>query len=764
MSRLPRLHSSPDRTIYAPTMASTVTTRQKSRAATAVTTKTSLKRKAMQSDEDEAAEAADQPRKLPAIGVSRPNRPLQPSRTALNLSGGAINGNSKSTLPKPLPKTRTQPTTATRPTRGTSAPPPTSTVRPPSRPATRSTAATGASTTGRVVSGSTRPRTVTAEDKRFDELQNQLTMLESARAADSAKLAADMGAERAKVSELQANHIALSRELAAAKTQELTQRRELVLASDELERVKKAHAREVMDLEMDMRRKEREVREVTEDLRICRGDLEREREQVAMLKGSVAQQATAQIALTSQNTAFQAQVGALQSQLDDYTRTISELRLKLESAEKEVEARKLEAMESETVRRKLHNMVQELKGNIRVFCRVRPVLVSDLTPSSPPGDSRELSLVEVRRTKEEIQAQIAFPDHRDHKEIVLHSSSESATGQERKEVYSFGFDRVFEPEATQAEVFEEISQLAQSCTDGYNVCIFAYGQTGSGKSFTMEGGPTDTSVGMIPRAVEQVFRVAEFMKTKGWEYRMEGQFLEIYNETIHDLLAPGTSMTDKKHEIKHDPKTGATRVTELTVVPLQSPHQVRSLLALAQSRRSVAATLVNERSSRSHSVFTLRISGVNVGIGNVGKGDPFSSSTGFFGGTGERCEGSLNLVDLAGSERLNVSFAPGVMADRERVKETQAINKSLSALGDVIAALGERGESGVAAANKHIPYRNSKLTYLLQNSLSGNSKTLMVLNLSPLATHLQESLTSLRFATKVNNTTLGTAKKQVRTS
>ncbi|KIM38337.1 hypothetical protein M413DRAFT_30179 [Hebeloma cylindrosporum] len=326
--------------------------------------------------------------------------------------------------------------------------------------------------------------------------------------------------------------------------------------------------------------------------------------------------------------------------------------------------------------------------------------------------------------------------------ILLNNCS---TGQERKEVYNFGFDRVFEPESTQAEVFEEISQLAQSCTDGYNVCIFAYGQTGSGKSFTMEGGTSEASSGMIPRAVEQVFRVADQMKSRGWEYKMEGQFLEIYNETINDLLGKG-EFDKKKHEIKHDSKTGSTRVTDVEVIRLTSPSQVRSLLAVAQSRRSVAATLMNERSSRSHSVFTLRISGVNVGI----DGCP---------GTGERCEGSLNLVDLAGSERLNVSFANG--ADKERVRETQNINKSLSALGDVIAALGEKGEKG---GDKHIPYRNSKLTYLLQNSLSGNSKTLMVLNLSPLAAHLQESLTSLRFATKVNNTTIGTAKKQVSTS
>ena len=172
-----------------------------------------------------------------------------------------------------------------------------------------------------------------------------------------------------------------------------------------------------------------------------------------------------------------------------------------------------------------------------------------------------------------------------------------------------------------------------------------------------------------------------------------------YNETINDLLGKG-EFDKKKHEIKHDPKTGRTTVTDVNVVPLATPAQVRTLLSLAQSRRTVAATLMNERSSRSHSVFTLRIRGQNTL-------------------TGEACEGSLNLVDLAGSERLEKSGAAG---DKDRLRETQNINKSLSALGDVIAALGEKGEG---KSDKHIPYRNSKLTYLLQNSLSGNSKTLV---------------------------------------
>ena len=210
------------------------------------------------------------------------------------------------------------------------------------------------------------------------------------------------------------------------------------------------------------------------------------------------------------------------------------------------------------------------------------------------------------------------------------------------------------------------------------------------------------TAGMIPRAVEQVFRVADELKSKGWQYKMEGQFLEIvrtcsechvpcandevqYNETINDLLGKG-EFDKKKHEIKHDPKTGRTTVTDVNVLPLSSPSQVRTLLSLAQGRRTVAATLMNERSSRSHSVFTLRIRGENTL-------------------TGESCEGSLNLVDLAGSERLEKS---GAASDKDRLKETQSINKSLSALGDVIAALGEKGEG---KSDKHIPYRNSKVCH-----------------------------------------------------
>ncbi|KAI9573922.1 kinesin-domain-containing protein [Boletus coccyginus] len=567
-------------------------------------------------------------RKLPPIDDDDDNDD-QPRK----LPAIGTNASSHPSRQKPRPPCGlTQPdppklTVPRRTTRATSAPPK------PSAAAARSR--------GRITSGSMRTTDT------FRDLKNQITSLES-----------KLDAERAKVAEIQADHRALYHEFASSREAELDKRRQL-------------------------------IRQLSEDLRVAKGDLDRERASVASLKSMVSNQSAAQITLNAQMNALQTEKNALQAQLDTVASTASQQNLDHESALRRIAFLEQEAREAETVRRKLHNMVQELKGNIRVFCRVRPALVAD----------------------------IAFPDKRDHKEIVLTSSGSSAMGQERKEVYAFSFDRVFEPESTQTNVFEEISLLAQSCVDGYNVCIFAYGQTGSGKSFTMEGGSTEATVGMIPRAVNEVFRAADALKNKGWEYSMEGQFLEIIK---HEKTATSAS----------------TRVTDVNVIPLRTPREVSALLRLANSRRTVAATLMNERSSRSHSVFTLRISGCNKH-------------------TGERCEGSLNLVDLAGSERLNSS---GVAGDKERLKETQNINRSLSALGDVIAALGEKGEKG----EKHIPYRNSKLTYLLQYSLSGHSKTLMILNLSPLAAHLNESLTSLRFATKVNNTTVGPAKKQVR--
>ncbi|TFJ97081.1 ubiquitin carboxyl-terminal hydrolase 28 [Platysternon megacephalum] len=363
----------------------------------------------------------------------------------------------------------------------------------------------------------------------------------------------------------------------------------------------------------------------------------------------------------------------------------------------------------EMERRRLHNLVQELKGNIRVFCRVRPLLAWE--------KERQKGLEHLH-----------FP-LQDNKALVLSKVEESHVGRDRKGdvKYDFSFDQVFSPACSQEEVFEEIALLVQSALDGYHVCIFAYGQTGSGKTYTMEG-PDDMSpetMGMIPRAVQQVFQGARELEPKGWQYRFTANFLEIYNESLRDLLV-GRPERGAELEIKRVSQSSEElHVPNLRYVPVDSEDEVLKLLRTAKANRSVAKTALNDRSSRSHSLFQLRIEGWNRSR------DLHSVSV-------------LSLVDLAGSERLDKSFSKG-----ERLRETQAINTSLSTLGLVIMALSNK--------EPHIPYRNSKLTYLLQNSLGGNSKMLMFVNISPLEENLSESLNSLRFASKVNECVIGTA-------
>jgi len=289
------------------------------------------------------------------------------------------------------------------------------------------------------------------------------------------------------------------------------------------------------------------------------------------------------------------------------------------------------------------------------------------------------------------------------------------------------------PDNTQNEIFSEISQLVQSALDGYKVCIFAYGQTGSGKTYTMEGpnDPTDDTRGMIPRAVTQIFKAIGELHKKGWNFECNVQFLEIYNQSIRDLLGEGKD-TDDDHEIRmvKEGKNTRTVVSNMTLVKVSSAEDLYPLLKRASGNRSVSATRSNERSSRSHSVFTMNLVGTNPTSGQV-------------------TDGVLNLIDLAGSERIDKSQVTG-----DRLEETKAINSSLTCLGDVISAL--------ANGSKHIPFRNSKLTYLLQDCFGGGSKTLMFINLAPEIQHISESLCSLRFGAKVHDCHIGQAKKSVK--
>ncbi|CAI8617556.1 unnamed protein product [Vicia faba] len=378
---------------------------------------------------------------------------------------------------------------------------------------------------------------------------------------------------------------------------------------------------------------------------------------------------------------------------------VDELQRSLEDAEYKL-------IEGERLRKKLHNTILELKGNIRVFCRVRPLLHD-----------------ESRSTEDKI---FSYP-------TPMEASGRQIDLAQNGQKHSFTFDKVFIPEVSQEEVFVEISQLVQSALDGYKVCIFAYGQTGSGKTYTMMGRPGHPEEkGLIPRSLEQIFQTKQSQQPQGWKYEMQVSMLEIYNETVRDLMSTNRSSSEngtpgKQYTIKHD-ASGNTQVSDLTVVDVHSAKEVAFLLNQAANSRSVGKTQMNEQSSRSHFVFTLRICGVNES-------------------TDQQVQGVLNLIDLAGSERLSKSGSTG-----DRLKETQAINRSLSSLSDVIFALAKKED--------HVPFRNSKLTYLLQPCLGGDSKTLMFVNISPDTSSVSESLCSLRFASRVNACEIGTPRRQ----
>ncbi|KAG5917116.1 hypothetical protein E4U42_007381 [Claviceps africana] len=472
----------------------------------------------------------------------------------------------------------------------------------------------------------------------------------------------------------------------------------------EMQELRVRSGNEQQDLQLELQRKDRELREARFECDGLRDEVEREKHLKGSLQTNIAELSASNTTLEAKINSLRAQIEFLESGSKAQSDSFANMEARLQEALAVAEEARQRLIKEETERRVLFNKYQELRGNIRVMCRVRPLVKDD--------GSR--------------QAGISFPDEKTSAEIVLAGPEErSSLGVVSRKNYPFEFDRVFTPAVQNEEIFGEISQLVQSALDGYNVCIFCYGQTGSGKTYTMS-----SEDGMIPRATHMIYDTMTKLKEKSWEYTMEGSFVEVYNEELNDLLTPNDRSAEggrsRRLEIRHDDARKQTSIVNCKTVQLNSAASVEAILEEAQKNRSVAATKANERSSRSHSVFILKLVGENAA-------------------TGERCEGTLNLVDLAGSERLKHSQAEG-----ERMKETQNINKSLSCLGDVIEALG-RGSG-------HIPYRNSKLTHLLQYSLGGNSKTLMFVMVSPMETHLKETLTSLRFATKVHNTHIGTAK------
>ncbi|KAL5701006.1 hypothetical protein ACHQM5_026389 [Ranunculus cassubicifolius] len=344
--------------------------------------------------------------------------------------------------------------------------------------------------------------------------------------------------------------------------------------------------------------------------------------------------------------------------------------------------------------RKLYNQVQDLKGSIRVYCRVRPFM---------PGQSTRCCIDNIE-------------------EGTISITTPSKYGKEGRK--SFNFNKVFGSSSSQEEVFSDTRPLIRSVLDGYNVCIFAYGQTGSGKTFTMSGPKelTEKSQGVNYRALGDLFLLSEQRKDT-FRYEISVQMIEIYNEQVRDLLA--TDGLNKRLEIRNSSQNGVN-VPDANLVPVYSTSDVIELMNIGQKNRSVGATALNDRSSRSHSCVTVHVQGRDLTTGNT-------------------LRGCMHLVDLAGSERVDKSEVTG-----DRLKEAQHINKSLSALGDVIASLAQK--------NAHVPYRNSKLTQLLQDSLGGQAKTLMFVHISPELDAVGETISTLKFAERVATVELGAAK------
>ena len=292
------------------------------------------------------------------------------------------------------------------------------------------------------------------------------------------------------------------------------------------------------------------------------------------------------------------------------------------------------------------------------------------------------------------------------------------------QLHRFTFDEVFDIGTNQEEVFNISAKPAvNSVLEGYNSTVFAYGQTGTGKTFTMEGftyNNMDNSRGIIPRTIESIFSYIESNSNKNTKFIIRAAYLQIYNEMISDLLKPEN--TNKNLSIREDKQKGLY-VDNLSEWAVRSPSDIYTLLERGATCREVSNTFMNDVSSRSHAVFMITveqlISKSGKQITKIGK---------------------LNLVDLAGSERTRITGATG-----KQLQESIKINKSLSALGNVINALTDIKE------RKHIPYRDSKLTRLLEDSLGGNCKTTMIATISPAHCSFNESLSTLNFAKRAKN-------------
>ncbi len=308
---------------------------------------------------------------------------------------------------------------------------------------------------------------------------------------------------------------------------------------------------------------------------------------------------------------------------------------------------------------------------------------------------------------------------------------------------TYAFDRVFDETSDNRAVYEATtSKIVQNVIGGFNGTVFAYGQTSSGKTHTMHG--TKEELGVIPLAVRDVFDAVR-RHGSDREFLIRVSYLEIYNEKMMDLFdgsgGAGEDEETSKLSIREDKERG-TYVMGLREEVVTTPSQVLALLELGTTRRHVGATNMNAHSSRSHTIFRMIVESRAISGGGQGDADDGAAVL----------VSTLNLVDLAGSERMSKTGAEG-----QRAKEGAHINKSLMTLGVVINKLSE----GVESKGGHIPYRDSKLTRILQPALGGNSKTAIVCAMTPAASHCEETHSTLKFAQRAKRVINKATKNEV---
>eukprot|EP00063_Salmo_salar_P053562 XP_014028397.1 PREDICTED: kinesin-like protein KIF16B isoform X9 [Salmo salar] len=356
-------------------------------------------------------------------------------------------------------------------------------------------------------------------------------------------------------------------------------------------------------------------------------------------------------------------------------------------------------------------------ASVRVAVRLRPM-------NRREKDLTAKNIIEIKGDKTTI-TNLKIPDG-----ITGDSTRES----KKTFTYDFSYDSADSKSNTfisQEKVFKDLgSDVLKAAFQGYNACIFAYGQTGSGKSYTMMGNPGDA--GLIPRICEGLFsRIAGMTRWDEASFRTEVSYLEIYNERVRDLLRRKSTQTYNLRVREH-PKDGPY-VEDLSKHLVQNYHDVEELMEAGNINRTTAATGMNDTSSRSHAIFTINFTQAK-----------FDAEM--------PCEtiSKIHLVDLAGSERADATGATGV-----RLKEGGNINKSLVTLGNVISALADLSQDGVNTNLKKkqvfVPYRDSVLTWLLKDSLGGNSKTIMIATISPADVNYGETLSTLRYANRAKN-------------